>query len=149
MSGFGASSAAITAGPISRLRSNATALTSPNSLNVCTTASLTLTAGDWDIRGIVGFLGAVGTSITLLKAAISKTSATLPASDATGVPTAGEVIIEHDTAANIIAATTVVLPIPAYRVSLTTSTDFWLVAAATFSVAALTAYGSMEARRIR
>ncbi len=136
-------------GPISRLKSNATAMTSPNTLNVCTTASITLTAGDWDVRGMVGFVGDTGTSITLLKAAVSKTSATLPASDTSAVPTAGEVTTEYDTAANVIGAGTVILPIPSYRVSLAASTDLWLVAAATFSVNTLSAYGSMQARRVR
>lgn len=132
----------------SRLRSAATGATTATSLNV-TAAALSLTAGDWDVSGYIGFLPAATTSITVLKAAISKTTATLPASDTFGVQTSGELGTQFSTAANVPGANDILLPLVGCRISLTATTNIFLVANATFTVSTLTVYGSLCARRVR
>lgn len=137
-------------GPISRLRSNATALTTNTTLNVCTTASITLTPGDWDIRGVVGFTPAALASITVLQASVSKTTATLSATDTIAVPTASECRAIRSNAASIPGSgNDISLEIPTFRASVAGNTSIFLVAQATFTAAALTAYGSLDARRAR
>ncbi len=134
---------------ITRVRSAASSLTSPNALNVCTTTSITLTAGDWDVRAMVGFKGAATTSYTLLSASVSKTTATLSGADTTAVPTSGEVLMQLGTAADVVGASDIVLSIPPFQITVATTQAIFLVAGATFSTSTLAAYGSMEARRIR
>lgn len=131
----------------SRLASAATSVTTATALNV-TASALSLTKGDWDVTGTVCYVAAATTSVTQLIAALSKTSATLPAADTTGVPTAGEYINQQDTAANIITGTRCV-DMPPVRVSLTATTSIYLVGKAAFSVSTMTVYGSATARRIR
>lgn len=132
----------------SRVKSAATGATSTTTLNV-TASALSLTAGDWDVSGCVVFLGAAGTSVTLLKGGISKTTATLPATDTIGVPTAGEVSAQISTAAMVLGANDWSMQMPVCRISLASTTSIFLVANATFSVNTLTVYGSLNARRVR
>lgn len=135
---------------ISRVRSVATAMTSPSPVNVCTTTSITLTAGDWNVQGMVGLLTGTATSVTDYQAAISKVSASLPATDTQCVPTAGECRVDQDTAANVIGtAADISITIPPFQVTVATTLQLFLVAKAVFSASTLSAYGSMEARRIR
>ena len=129
---------------ISRLRSNATSLTASTPVNVATTTNLTLSVGDWVIYGTVGFLAGTGTTITSLVAAISKTSATLPALDTFAVPTAGEYTV-NETFPSLAIPGDFTLPFQGVPVSLTTSTTFYLVGQATFAVSTLGIYGSMYA----
>ena len=105
--------------------------------------SLDLTAGDWDVFGQVGFTG--GGTTTILDYGISLTSATLPANDVLAVPTGGE--IRGSSTQNIVAAD-VTFAIYS-RVSVASSTTHFLVANATFAVGAVSAYGSIFARRSR
>ncbi len=136
----------------SRLRSNAISLTSPNASNV-TTSSITLTAGDWSIQGMVGFLAGTATSVTAIGVGISQTSATLPASDTSAVPTNGECRIAFDPSGGIVATSVPVdtLTIPPYQVLIpfNTTMTLFLVTQVTFASSTLSAYGSMEARRMR
>lgn len=130
---------------ISRLRSAATSLTTATTVNVCTTTTkLPLTAGDWLIYGTVGFSVAATTTVTNLIGAISKTSATLPATDTYGLPTAGEyTVIETFPALALNGDFT--LPLQGVPVSLTASTDYYLVAQGNFGISTLSVYGSMWA----
>jgi hypothetical protein len=132
---------------VSRLASAATAVTSATALNV-TASALSLTAGDWDVQGTVCFVSAATTSVTNFTAAVSKTSATLPAADTTGVPTSGEYINQNDIAAMIPSGTNC-FTIPAVRESLSGTTSIYLVAKSSFSVSTQTVYGSLTARRAR
>lgn len=135
----------------SRVQSAATALTTATVANVTATA-LTLTAGDWDISAMVGFLYGTGTNVTVLRSGISLTSATNPAADTFGVPTSGEVRLSH---ANVTVGTVRttggydVFGIPQYRVSISGSTTFYLICLATFTVSTCSAFGSITARRVR
>jgi hypothetical protein len=115
---------------------SAVALTTETPANV---TSITLTPGTWDISGVVGYLPAASTSITVRQGGANTTSATLGAlgtkyvvSSAAAVPTA--VGQEH--------------PIPTHRVTVTVNTTLYLVAQATFTVSTLGAYGIISARLV-
>lgn len=139
-----------TIGPITRIRSNSTGLTSPNPINVCTQPSLTVTPGFWQLKGAVGFSPAATTSITQLHAAISATSATLPAADTMALPTNGEVRIQDSRAANVPGQNSITLTLPTYELTVANGTTkiLFLVAEGVFSVSTLNVYGWMEAVRI-
>ena len=129
---------------------NALATVTNTPLNVTATA-LTLTAGDWDLSGGCNWTTATTTSVTATGCAISVTSATLPASSTITNPNAaGEIWIPRDTAAYVpgnSADHTVV--IPQYRVSIASTTTFYLVATQTFTVSTLNVGGFIAARRVR
>jgi hypothetical protein len=119
------------------------ALTNNTVVNVTT---LSLTAGDWQVQGNLGFLG-TGTTANLVVGyaggGTSLTSVTLPANDYgmnwIGTNTAGTWNFNPN------------YSIPAQRVTLTATTTIYLVAKAGFSGAStgLSAYGGFSARRMR
>jgi hypothetical protein len=102
---------------------------------------ITLGAGDWDVSGSIGFIPAASTSITLLHGSWS-TSA-----DTTNT-TIGR-YFQHSQAATVPGAVPYSYALPTYRFSLSGSTTIRLVALATFTVAGLSAFGIIRARRAR
>lgn len=131
----------------SRLLASASALTTATPLTI---ASISLLAGDWDIKGAVGFNPGATTSITLLHAAISTVNNTLPATSTLAVPSAtGEFRAQSSAAAYVPGANPITIQIPAYRISLASTTTIYLVAQATFTVSTLAGFGYLEARRAR
>jgi hypothetical protein len=119
---------------------SATALASGTAKTV---VSLTLTPGDWDISGWVGFdLG--GTTVaTNLRAGISTVTNTMASNDSgrlsiLGVKTPGG----GESSASL-------LPIPASRVLISANTTYYLVAQATWTTSTISAWGSIRARRMR
>lgn len=131
-----------------RVASAGTALTTGVTANIANPTSITLTPGDWDVRGAVGFSPAATTNVTNLVAAVSKTSATLPSTDTTGVPTAGEYIATRAQAASVPVGS-ITLEIPSFRTSVSANTSLFLVGRATFTVSTMSGYGFLEARRVR
>lgn len=133
----------------SRLRSAATNLTSATPLNV-TATPLTLTAGDWDIYGSISFEDEVGgTTPTRFQAAISQTSATLPATDTISVANSnGEFMVQSQFASFTLSGIET-LNIPPHPVKLTGNTIFYLVAQSTFGAGTVGTFGSIWARRPR
>ena len=119
---------------------SAVALTTATTANV---ATLALTAGDWDVWANIMFIPAASTSITVLKGAISTTTATLPTA-----PNGGG-YNEYASPAFVPTAAGA----PSFqlhmRQSLSATTNIFLVAQGTFTVAALTTYGFIGARRAR
>jgi hypothetical protein len=110
-------------------------LTSPTPSNV---TNIALTAGDWDVDGVVGF-STSGASSTDFKAGSHSVSATFGA---------------DNTWANLPLIATgltdvVSLNIPRRRYSLAAPATVYLVAAATFSLGTVGAYGLVRARRVR
>lgn len=111
------------------------------SLTTATTANVTnisLTPGDWDISGYVGFtLGSATT--TNFKAGATTTSATLGA--------------EGTFSENPMITTTLsanyTQQVPIQQVSVTATTTYYLVAQSTFSAGTVAAYGTIRARRVR
>ncbi len=113
-----------------------------------TIASISLTAGDWDVRVMAGFLGAAGTTSTEIRTAISLTTNTLPASDTMNVPTSNEaMVIQSGSVIGSGNATSLI--IPSARVSLASTTTIYMVSFSNFSVSTMTGFGSIVARRMR
>jgi hypothetical protein len=111
-------------------------LTSTTTANI---TSISLTAGDWDVDGIVDYTAAGTTVVTALKQGSSSTSATLGATDTFSTADLGLTGPANDPA----------IVIPTVRYSLSTTTTIYLVTNAVFSVSTLKAYGTIRARRVR
>lgn len=132
----------------SRAFASATAPTSGVSLNV-TASPMSLTAGDWEVSGYVGLTFAGAPSVTLATVAGSLVSATLPGTGAQGVPNANELQVTglSDQASSGNDWGTV---LPPFRVSLSATTNFYLVANYTFTGGtSIGVYGHIRARRAR
>lgn len=108
--------------------------------------SLTLTAGDWDISAAVGFIPAATTNTTAYAIGINNVSATLPG---TALPTQ-ETFLSYPNTGNVIASGNHTFPCPLnFRASISASTTYFLIADAVFTVSTQTAYGYIQARRVR
>jgi hypothetical protein len=105
-----------------------------------TMTSITLTAGDWDVDGVIQFLPVASTSITRLSSSISLSTNTTDA-------TAGR-FTQFSVPATVpnSVMSLVVTPV---RMSVSGSTTVFLVADQTFSVSTLSCFGLLRARRVR
>jgi len=121
------------------LTGSGVALTSGVIANV---ATITLSAGDWDIEAHPCFSGGATTQVGGLRASISPTSATENAVSS---------FFCGGSYGSITAFSTfdVGLSIARTRISLSGSQQYWLVVNATFSVSTCKAYGKIRARRVR
>lgn len=129
------------AGFIGEVIRSAVAFTSPISLPTGTATNITsisVTAGIWDITGIVSFNAAAITG-TAFQASISPTSATLANAYGDGT---------IQTPYPPTSVTSNSLTIPAYRVTLSATTTYYLVAAGTYTVGTLTGFGRISAVRV-
>ena len=118
---------------------SATALTTATAKTII---SMSLTAGDWDVTGVIDFKPAATTNTTLLLFGASSTNNTLGADDtyaSTVFLTAGQVTTVGDYRRVI----------PTQRFSLAGTTTIYLVGQATFTVSTQTGYGTIRARRMR
>lgn len=110
-------------------------LTTGTAINI---TSISLTAGDWDVSGVIEFNPAGSTVITGMFASVSTTTGTLGAmgqrSSAQTTHSAG--VGDQ-------------LPTPVTRLSLASTTTVYLVANQFFSTSTCTASGLIRARRIR
>lgn len=100
--------------------------------------SIALTAGDWDVEGIISFNGTTST-ITALVADTGITTNTLTLDPLTNIqsPLTTTTTTAHS------------LPLTRKRVALSVTTTIYLVAQATFSAGTVAGYGSISARRVR
>jgi hypothetical protein len=122
---------------------SAVTLTTATPANV---TSMSVTAGDWDVFASVDFNPAATTSITQLIESISLTSATL----ATQPGGAGLGPDPNDTWSQVAAANNGLINMYSQTTLLiSATTTVYLVAQATFTVAGMTAYGTLTARRRR
>lgn len=120
----------------------AVALTTATAANV---TSLALIPGEYDLSAAVDFALA-GVTGTLLQAAISLTSATLPTQPGgSGLGTDPLVLMPLITTALSATATLSISPV---RLVLTATTTVYLVAQQTFSAGTTGAYGTLRARRM-
>ncbi len=108
-----------------------------------TVISISLTAGDWDVRGAVGFRTQAST--TNFYAGINTTTNALPTGDFYANFTGGQGLVPLEDQ-NVSSAQDVVLALPTSRVSLAGTTTLYLVQQ---SDAANNVYGYIEGRRIR
>jgi hypothetical protein len=119
---------------------SATSLTTATAKTI---TSITLTAGDWDVCGIISYNTAASTSVT---GTIGSLSATTNVNDLT----AGKYVTNFWGAivpgASSPAFSTVM---PPYRMSVSGSTQVFLVATGFFTVSTLTGWGIIRARRVR
>jgi hypothetical protein len=119
---------------------------SPTTLTTATTTNLTsvtLSAGDWDVEAVAGFIPTSTTSITQLLATISNANNTVSIDPGlTG---------EFHTAANVMGVPTLGITVNTARsrLSISTSTTFFLNVFTAFTVSTLKAFGSIRARRVR
>ncbi len=118
------------------LQGSAVALTSTVSANI---TSITLTAGDWDVFGYVGFLLAGTTTVTSGLGGVSTTSATLPTTEYGG----------FNNASYTPGAVRISFSVPMGRVSLSGGATIYLVAALQFGTSTAGGFGSIHARRRR
>ena len=103
--------------------------------------SISLTAGDWDVSGVILMDSGVTTNVTRVSAGTSSTSATIDVTKGyyshihSGyVPGGGQFRA---------------MPLNTSRFSLSGTTTIYLVALANFTVSTCTAYGTISARRVR
>jgi hypothetical protein len=122
------------------LEGSAVALTTSVVANI---TSISLTPGDWDVRGHVSFVSAATTSVTRVIGGISETTA---ARDVVGMNTETGSVFAAVVPGAINAFK---LPVGPTRKSLATTTTIYLVALGTFTVDTMSAYGSIVARRMR
>jgi hypothetical protein len=117
------------------------ALTTNTALSI---TSISLTAGDWDVRGIAVFSGAATTTVDYQAAGIGTTINALPAalSDGSNYDSVGAIA-----PFNFIAAKT--LPVGPMRVSLTTTTTYYLTVLSGFAVSTQSCAAHISARRVR
>lgn len=103
--------------------------------------SISLTAGDWEVQGSVGFTAGATTTITSIQAAISSTSLTLPTLGAEN----------NNNVSNLpyTTGTNNTLSVGPMRISLSGTTTIYLIGRATFAISTMTAYGTITARRVR
>jgi hypothetical protein len=121
------------------LQGSATGITTGTPANV---TSISLSPGDWDVWGSVGFVAAGSTTATQQIGWISTTSASLPAS-----PNNGAMFSYLGTGAA--AGGNGVFPIGRIRLSLASTTTVYLGAQSSFSVSTMSVYGFIGARRVR
>ena len=130
-----------TAGEVGELLTNQLASGSATALVTATAktvVSLTLTPGDWDITGVLDF-SLAGATTSSLRAGINSTTNAFGAQD-TFVNTPLVVTALTDTCGKVV---------PVMRVSIAANTTYHLVGQATFTAGAVTAYGTIRARRVR
>jgi hypothetical protein len=122
------------------LAASAIPLTTGTAANV---TSISLTAGDWDVRAAIGFNPNGATTISELVGAITTTSATVPTPPASSVAGYSRLRLSFTTgAADSFALSTV-------RLSLASTSTVYLVAQSAFATNTQGAYGKLEARRAR
>ena len=102
--------------------------------------SISLTAGDWDVSGVVAINNPGTTTFSYINYGTSTTSATAGTLGQMGGLT---------TPSTIAATIDFTTPIPETRLSLASTTTVYLVTRASFAVSTASAYGVIRARRIR
>ena len=108
-----------------------------------TIASITLTAGDWDVWGNMIFTPAATTSITQYGTSISATTNTFDGSNSGG---AGALVV---TPAVVPGTQILIQNGGKKRVSIAAGATYYLVALGVFTVSTMTASGYIAARRVR
>lgn len=123
---------------------SAVSLTSNTDANV---TSLSLTAGDWDVWFDCNFSGGATTQLVWVMASISATSATMNTTPGfyfgMGVNATGTSTI-FNSGINYVSASA-----GAARISLASTTTYYAVAKALFTVSTCSAFGLLRARRVR
>jgi hypothetical protein len=107
-----------------------------------TITSVSLTAGDWDVYGIVDYIPAATTTTSFVQQGASSTDNTL----------GGEGTFTSSSGGNLsgtVLGSLLAENIPYQRISLAATTTIYLVGKASFAISTMTAYGTISARRAR
>lgn len=131
------------AGFVGQLISSVIPRGTPVSLTTATAtdiASISLTAGDWDVWGNFTAIPAATTTVTALTAWISSTSATVPD---------GSLSCQLIFAAGFTPANDIGFCVPQRRFSVAAPTTIYLTAAPAFGTSTMTGCGGIYARRRR
>ena len=126
------------AGSIGEYISNSasgTSLTNNISINV---TSISLTAGDWDVNGVVEYNPGAGVSLTGMQLGASTTSGAI------NTTTGARSVYQYAAGSNA-----QFISVPVIRVSISATTTVYLVCLASFSGGTCTANGFIRARRMR
>jgi hypothetical protein len=134
----------------SRLRSNGLSLTTGTSATI---TSITLTPGDWEVFWAIGVRTGGATTLTTLVGAVSLTNNAVPSGDTQCVQdSSGQVSLSNQWAGNPMspgAANDLNIGGMPSRVSISTSTTYFLIINSSFAASTLIGYGSLQARRMR
>ena len=135
--------------------SNAVGYVQSSSLNISSAISLTSGTPANVIASIVipaavGFVPAATTSVTAFIGAVSTTSATIPPANTELVTDgAGQIHSHLSYPASVPGANSIDIVMPSYPLFTATSVTVYLVAQATFTVSTISAFGVLNALRIR
>ena len=129
------------AGSVGEYQNNATSGTSLTTSTAANATSVSLTAGDWDVSGVVRFNPGGSSTISNMTVGISTTSATFGT-----VPNTVQALLIPFTGAS---GNNQTLATPTVRISIAATTTVYLVALSTFSASTMTADGFIRARRVR
>ena len=117
---------------------SAVALTTATPANV---TSISLTAGDWDVFGAIGFIPGATTNVTQFIASASTTTGALDT-------TPGR-FFSFNLAPYVPGAAQQNYAVPVSRFSLSGTTTVFLVAQSAFTVSTMGGFGNIRARRVR
>ena len=108
-----------------------------------TVTSISLTAGDWDVSGVVNNILGATTNVVAAYGGISTTADTLGADNTFAGIT--------NIAAGLVYGNALQLRnvVPTQRISIASTTTVYLIGYGSFSVSTLTAHGLIRARRVR
>lgn len=115
-----------------------------------TVTSITLTPGDWNIQGILYWLPAASTNVTVFTESISATTNTL--ASAFGIPNAaGELTMAIGMPPSVVGANSITRAVPLHQVLVANGTTktMYLVGSANYTVSTMQAAGWIAAQRVR
>lgn len=130
-----------TAGSVGEYASGTLSAVSLTSVTAANCASVTLTAGDWDVSGTIEYDPAATTVISAIHASLNTTSATLN----TTIGFDNSLQISAGFGTNLIQR----ISTPVVRYNVSGSTPVYLVGQSTFTTSTATCTGLIRARRVR
>ncbi len=134
------------AGNVGELKFSTISSGSPVSLTNTTSANITsisLTPGDWDVSGSAVFTGNSSTTVTVLACSMGTTTGTLNQNP-------GQFSQQgYSNFALFGASAAVTCDFGPYRVSLSATTTYYMVALADFTTSTAAVFGHFRARRVR
>jgi len=130
------------AGSVGEYVTNTTTGTSLPVNTGASVASISLTAGDWDVEGIIQTVPAGTTTQSLIATGISTSSTAFQV-------LSGSFLNIQELAVSVSAGLNIALATPRTRISLSSTTTIYLVAQVNYAVSTLTCNGFIRARRVR
>lgn len=130
------------AGSVGEYVTNTTTGTSLPVNTGASVASISLTAGDWDVEGIIQTVPAGTTTQSLVATGISTSSTAFQV-------LSGSFLNIQELAVSVSAGLNIALATPRTRISLSSTTTIYLVAQVNYAVSTLTCNGFIRARRVR